>query len=116
MHTPFSALARSILSPVLAVTFTVAAASGMLMMAHLGGHAIQEFHETAGIALAVTAVAHLAINIKAFLALFRHRRAIAGCVAAAALAVALFAAGANERDHHGRHAEALETGSGFRMR
>ncbi len=112
MQTLTPAVARSIISPVVAVMFAVVAITGLLMLGPAHGGALRGLHEVAGIAMAIAGLAHLVVNWKPFLALFRHKRAIVGCALAAGLAVVLFFAGGNEAAH-GRH---HRTGSGLSMR
>lgn len=84
---------RSIISPVTAVSFAVVAVTGVLMLSHIRSRAINGVHEMGGLVMATAGIVHLALNWRAFLALFRHRRAIVACAVTTALAAALFVAG-----------------------
>jgi hypothetical protein len=113
MTTPTS---RSIISPVVAVAFAVVAITGVLMLMHIRSRALNGVHEMAGLAMAVAGVVHLVLNWRAFVALFRHRRAIVACAVTAALSVGLYVAGlmAPERPHGPRGPQA--GASALRMR
>ncbi len=83
----------------MAVTFIAVAVSGILMLAHIRNGGLHGLHQWAGVAMAVAGLVHLAVNWRAFLALFRYRRAIIAGGLATILSVALFAAGSGERQH-----------------
>ncbi len=97
MQIPNSTTLRSIVSPIVAVTFTAVGATGILMLAHVRSFALHAVHEWAGVAMAVASVLHLIINWKAFLSLFRHKRAVIACGLAIISAVGLAAAASGHK-------------------
>ncbi|MEN6532394.1 MAG: DUF4405 domain-containing protein [Bryobacteraceae bacterium] len=98
MKTPIPTVIRSIISPVVAVTFVAVGATGIMMLAHIRSGALKGLHEWAGLVMAIAALIHLIVNWRAFTSLFRHKKAIVAFALATALSVALFAAGAARKD------------------
>ncbi len=114
MRTSLPAVARSIVSPVVAVVFGAVASSGILMLLHVRSGALKELHEGAGIALAVAGLIHLTLNWRALTGLFRYRRAFVACALAAVLSLALFVTGAAEPKHDRRFGPAWQAPAGQR--
>ncbi len=84
---------RSILSPLVAVSFVGLACSGILMLAHIRAFGVTPFHEAMGIVFAAAGLLHLLVNWRMFTALFRHRLAVVATIAATVLLGGILLAG-----------------------
>ncbi len=98
MKTPIQTVIRSIISPVVAVTFAVVGTTGIMMLAHIRSGALNTLHEWTGFAMVAAGLVHLALNWRVLVSLFRYRRALVACGLAAALSVALFVTGSMQKD------------------
>ncbi len=97
MQTPIQTAIRSIISPVVAVTFAVVGVTGVMMLAHIRNGALNKLHEGTGFTMLVAGLIHLVINWRVFVSLFRYKRALVACGLAAALSVSLFVAGSMQK-------------------